>query len=119
MIRDIYIYSCYIAPIISLYVYSTIVDDIGQDACGKSPIIIAGDFSASATEWGSSRTTPRGSILLDTFASMNICLMNVGAKSTYSKAGRESIIDLTFASPEIARNIKWFVSDIHTATTLR
>ncbi|KAL7723066.1 hypothetical protein ACLKA6_018416, partial [Drosophila palustris] len=88
--------------------------EIALDTQDKSPVIIAGDFNAWATDWGSSRTTPRGSILLDTFASLNVCLLNSGSKSTYSKAGRESIIDLTFASPEIARITRWFVADLYT-----
>ncbi|KAM8702441.1 hypothetical protein ACLKA7_001772 [Drosophila subpalustris] len=43
-----------------------------------------------------------------------VCLLNTGNKSTYSKAGRESIIDLTFASPLLARCSKWCVSDLYT-----
>ncbi|KAM8702440.1 hypothetical protein ACLKA7_001771 [Drosophila subpalustris] len=106
--------SCYIAPSLSLTEYCAVLDDIALDTQDKSPVIIAGDFNAWATDWGSSRTTPRGSILLDTFASLNVCLLNIGSKSTYSKAGRESIIDLTFASPEIARITRWFVADLYT-----
>ncbi|XP_070065733.1 uncharacterized protein [Drosophila virilis] len=110
----IYVYSCYIPPSIPLAEYTAIIEDIAQDAHGKSPVIIAGDFNAWATEWGSSRTTPRGTILLDIFASLNVCLLNIGTRSTYSKAGRESIIDLTFASPDVARDAKWHVSDVYT-----
>ncbi|XP_070067110.1 uncharacterized protein [Drosophila virilis] len=110
----IYVYSCYIPPSIPLAEYTAIIEDIAQDAHGKSPVIIAGDFNAWATEWGSSRTTPRGTILLDIFASLNVCLLNIGTRSTYSKAGRESIIELTFASPDVARDAKWHVSDVYT-----
>ncbi|KRF85672.1 uncharacterized protein Dvir_GJ25635 [Drosophila virilis] len=110
----IYVYSCYIPPSIPLAEYTAIIEDIAQDAHGKSPVIIAGDFNVWATEWGSSRTTPRGTILLDIFASLNVCLLNIGTRSTYSKAGRESIIDLTFASPDVARDAKWHVSDVYT-----
>ncbi|XP_070067099.1 uncharacterized protein [Drosophila virilis] len=110
----IYVYSCYIPPSIPLAEYTAIIEDIAQDAHGKSPVIIAGDFNAWATEWGSSRTTPRGTILLDIFASLNVCLLNIGTRSTYSKAGRESLIELTFASPDVARDAKWHVSDVYT-----
>ncbi|KAM8702449.1 hypothetical protein ACLKA7_001780 [Drosophila subpalustris] len=55
---------------------------------------------------GIKSTTPRGSTLLDTFASLQVCLLNTGTKSTFSKAGRESIIDVTFASPLLARGSK-------------
>ncbi|KRF80923.1 uncharacterized protein Dvir_GJ26920 [Drosophila virilis] len=110
----IYVYSCYIPPSIPLAEYTAIIEDIAQDAHGKSPVIIAGDFNAWATEWGSSRTIPRGTILLDILASLNVCLLNIGTRSTYSKAGRESIIDLTFASPDVARDAQWHVSDVYT-----
>ncbi|XP_070067140.1 uncharacterized protein [Drosophila virilis] len=105
---------CYIPPNIPLAEYTAIIEDIGQDAHGKSPVIIAGDFHAWATEWGSSRTTPRGTILLDILASLIVCLLNIGTRSTYSKAGRESIIDLTIASPDVARDTQWHVSDVYT-----
>lgn len=67
---------------ISLDEYTSIIDDIAQDARGKSFIITAGDFNSWVTEWGSRRTSPRRSILLDAFASINICLMNVETKNT-------------------------------------
>ncbi|XP_070144155.1 uncharacterized protein [Drosophila kikkawai] len=35
-------------------------------------------------------------------------------RCTYSKAGRESVIDLTFASPELTRNSQWEVTDLLT-----
>ncbi|KAL7723843.1 hypothetical protein ACLKA6_010352 [Drosophila palustris] len=103
-----------VAPSVSLTEYGAIIDDIAQDARGKASVIIAGDFNAWATEWGSKSTTPRGSTLLDTFASLQVCLLNTGTKSTFSKAGRESIIDVTFASPLLARGSEWCVSDIYT-----
>ncbi|KAL7736937.1 hypothetical protein ACLKA6_008802 [Drosophila palustris] len=109
-----YVYSCYIAPSVPLAEFGEIIEDIAQDARSRSPVLIAGDFNAWATEWGSKSTTPRGAILLDTFASLQVCLLNTGNKSTYSKAGRESIIDLTFASPLLARCSKWCVSDLYT-----
>ncbi|KAM8702684.1 hypothetical protein ACLKA7_000814 [Drosophila subpalustris] len=40
-------------------------------------ILISGDFNAWPTDCGSSRTTPRASILLATFARLNVCLLNI------------------------------------------
>ncbi|KAL7723848.1 hypothetical protein ACLKA6_010357 [Drosophila palustris] len=68
----------------------------------------------STGDWGSKRNNPRGLILADTLARLNVCLLNNGTQSTYSMAGRESIIDLTFASPELARDAAWQVSDVYT-----
>jgi len=51
---------------------------------------------------------------LDTLVQLNVCLLNDGEKSTFSRVGRESIIDLTFASPDLARNAAWHISDLYT-----
>ncbi|XP_070144868.1 uncharacterized protein [Drosophila kikkawai] len=88
--------------------------EIARDARGRSPVLIAGDFNAWSTAWGSSKTTQRGTILLDALATLDVCLLNDGARCTYSKAGRESIIDLTFASPELCRTSHWKVTDLLT-----
>ncbi|XP_070851477.1 uncharacterized protein [Drosophila suzukii] len=90
------------------------MQEIADDARGRSPILIAGDFNARSTKWGSASTTQRGTILLEAVASLNVCLLNEGNRPTFSKSGRESTIDLTFASPGLARNCVWRVSDIYT-----
>ncbi|XP_052858139.1 uncharacterized protein LOC128265930 [Drosophila gunungcola] len=89
------------------------MQEIADDARGRSPILIAGDFNAWSTTWGSASTTQRGTILLEALASLNVCLLNEGNRPTLSKSDQESIIDLTFASPELARNCAWRVSDIY------
>jgi len=107
-------YSCYIAPSVHISEFRTIMQEIADDARGRSPILIAGDFNARSTKWGSASTTQRGTILLEAVASLNVCLLNEGNRPTFSKSGRESTIDLTFASPGLARNCVWRVSDIYT-----
>ncbi|XP_041451988.1 uncharacterized protein LOC121405376 [Drosophila obscura] len=94
--------------------YEEIISNIANDARDKSPVLIAGDFNAWATTWGSTRNTPRGTSLLDEFASLNVCLLSTGSTPTNSRAGRESIIDLTFVSPELARHAKWRVLSVYT-----
>ncbi|KAH8321102.1 hypothetical protein KR059_005273, partial [Drosophila kikkawai] len=71
------IYSCYLAPSLHTDEFREIVQEIAQDARGRSPVIIAGDFNAC-------------------------------------KSGRESYIDLTFASPELTRNSYWEVTHLLT-----
>nr|XP_041632428.1 uncharacterized protein LOC121502779 [Drosophila kikkawai] len=77
------IYSCYLAPSLHTDEFREIVQEIAQDARGRSPVIIAGDFNAWSTAWG-------------------------------DKSGRESYIDLTFASPELTRNSYWEVTHLLT-----
>ncbi|KAL7726491.1 hypothetical protein ACLKA6_001113 [Drosophila palustris] len=94
--------------------FKAALEEVVEDAQDKSPILIAGDFNAWCTDWGSKKNNPRGLILADTLARLNVCLLIHGTQSTYSMAGRESIIDLTFASPELARDAAWQVSDVYT-----
>ncbi|XP_041632305.2 uncharacterized protein [Drosophila kikkawai] len=108
------IYSCYLAPSLHIDAFRDILQEIARDARGRSPVLIAGDFNAWSTAWGSSKTTQRGTILLDALATLDVCLLNDVARCTYSKAGRESIIDLTFASPELCRTSHWKVTDLLT-----
>ncbi|XP_043064710.1 uncharacterized protein LOC122320583 [Drosophila ficusphila] len=83
------IYSCYIAPSVDSQTFGSIVDDILEDARGRHPIIIAGDFNAWATEWGSRLTNHRGHILL---ARSGLTLANTGTANTYEKAGMGSVM---------------------------
>ncbi|XP_070144861.1 uncharacterized protein [Drosophila kikkawai] len=108
------IYSCYLPPSMHIDAFKDVIQEIAQDARGRSPVIIAGDFNAWSTTWGSTATTQRGTALLDALATLDVCLLNDGGKCTYSKAGRESIIDLTFASPELTRSVYWEVTDLLT-----
>ncbi|XP_041632160.2 uncharacterized protein [Drosophila kikkawai] len=108
------IYSCYLPPSMHIDAFKDVIQEIAQDARGRSPVIIAGDFNAWSTTWGSTATTQRGTALLDALATLDVCLLNDGGKCTYSKAGRESSIDLTFASPELTRSVYWEVTDLLT-----
>ncbi|XP_070141062.1 uncharacterized protein [Drosophila kikkawai] len=108
------IYSCYLAPSLHTDEFREIVQEIAQDARGRSPVIIAGDFNAWSTAWGSTRTTQRGTIILDAFSTLDVCLLNDGRRCTFRKSGRESYIDLTFASPELTRNSYWEVTHLLT-----
>lgn len=65
----------------------------------------------SPTEWGCSVTTQRGAALLEAFGSLDLVLLNRGNKSTFDNGRGRSTIDLTFASPTIARTARWDVSE--------
>ena len=59
-----------------------IIDHLVTDARSKTNLVIAGDFNASAIEWGCKITNNKGKTLLKVFASFN-------------KGGRHSVIELT------------------------
>ncbi|XP_066906359.1 uncharacterized protein, partial [Halyomorpha halys] len=96
-INDMYIFSCYAYPSITIEDLANLLDRIVLEASCHKPAIIAGDFNAWATEWGSRLTNRRGEVLLEAFAQISdMILMNTGTNPTFTRAGRTSIIDLTF-----------------------
>lgn len=113
-IAGITIYSCYIPPRFQLDDFRIIIDTLVCDAADKLPVLIAGDFNAWATEWGCPRTNERGRIIMESFATLDAVLLNSGNEQTFNRNGRGSIIDITFASPNISSRINWRVSDIYT-----
>lgn len=110
-INGINIFSCYAPPRLTTPNYLSMLEKMADNTRGKHPIIIAGDFNAWSTEWGSRCTNSRGNILLDTFARVDVSLANYGTNATFRKQGRESIIDLTFVSSSLHRNLNWRVSE--------
>ena len=111
-VNGVYYCSCYAPPRWSTEQFARMIDRATGELIGLSPLVVAGDFNAWATEWGSRRTNQRGRILLEALAKLNIDLANVGLKSTFSRNGAESIIDVTFCSPGLITN--WRVDDGYT-----
>ncbi|KAH8335097.1 hypothetical protein KR074_006869, partial [Drosophila pseudoananassae] len=106
-----WLYSCYLPPRLTPQQFTHKLDKIAQDARHRSQVVIAGDFNAWAEEWGSSRTNARGRILQETFATLDVALLNTGSQNTSSKAGYGSIVDLTFCSSGLFRRTRWSLSD--------
>lgn len=102
-INGIHFYSCYAPPRLTIIEFQTLLDHIVADAENRTPVIIGGDLNAWASEWGRRYTKTRGEKVLETFASLNLGLANIGNVPTYRKAGRSSVIDITFASPVITK----------------
>ncbi|CAB0044363.1 unnamed protein product [Trichogramma brassicae] len=55
-----------------------LLNNIVDEAREKTPILVAGDFNAWATEWGSRETKPRGRALLNALATLDVLLLNTG-----------------------------------------
>lgn len=110
-IKGIYFYSCYAPPSWTQYEFQKMLDELAADAQTKTLVVIAGDFNAWATSWGSRSSNARGQSLLETFALLDIVLMNDGKRNTFRKAGTGSIIDITFVSTSLTRITKWWVCE--------
>ncbi|KAH8256521.1 hypothetical protein KR032_001946, partial [Drosophila birchii] len=98
-VKDLCLYSCYLPPRLTLLDFAAVLDEVVDDARGKRNVIIAGDFNAWATEWGSSNTNSRGRTLLEAFASLD-----------------GSVVDLTFCSNSVFQRARWRLSDLYTAS---
>lgn len=113
-VDGVFFCSCYAPPRWSIERFSQMVDRITVELAGLRPVVIAGDFNAWAVEWGSRFTNQRGKTLLEALAKLSVDLANVGTKSTYSRNGAESIIDVTFCSPGLLSALNWRVADSYT-----
>ncbi|XP_011860051.1 PREDICTED: uncharacterized protein LOC105557412, partial [Vollenhovia emeryi] len=88
--------------------------DVGRTVLRLSPrpVLVAGDFNAWHTSWGSRRDNERGRALNEWAATHGLVLVNEGRTSTCVRKQGESIVDLTWATPSAARLITgWRVEE--------
>lgn len=114
VVSGVVIYSCYIPPRYTVEEFEDIVFNIVTDASSKTSVLIIGDFNAWAIEWGCPRTNARGRILLESLAALNVVLMNRESEQTFRRGDSGSVIDLAFASYNIASQATWNICDIYT-----
>lgn len=110
-INGVNFYSCYAPPRFNSDDFQVLLDEITIDALGKGSTIIGGDFNAWSTEWGSRLTNLRGQAILESFAVLGLGVANRGNALTFRRSGIGSIVDITLASTNLLRNIKWNVSE--------
>lgn len=116
-INGVYVCGCYAPPRLSITEYEGMLDDIVRVLYNKRPIVIAGDFNAWSTLWGSKETNPRGHSILQAFAQLDVVIANVGKADTFRSSDdkRKSVIDITFCSPSLLCN-NWRVLEDYTAS---
>ncbi|CAB0040007.1 unnamed protein product [Trichogramma brassicae] len=114
-ISGIYFLSVYAPPRLCDVEFSALLTNITEEARGKRPLIIAGDFNAWSTEWGCRATRQRATTLLDALAPLEAVLLNTGNTPTFTGALGYSVVDLTFASDTLASQVtSWAVSELYT-----
>lgn len=100
------IVSVYISPNVGLSAFILLLHDIKELVRKlKNRIVICGDFNAHATHWGSRYTSRRGTLLNDVMSELDLRLANIGNSPTCVRPQGESIIDLTFSSPDLISEI--------------
>ncbi|CAB0040703.1 unnamed protein product [Trichogramma brassicae] len=114
-IGGIFLFSVYAPPRLSEREFSALLANITEEARGRRPLVIAGDFNAWSTEWGCRETRPQASILLDSLALLDAVLLNTGDVPTFNGRQGSSIVDLTFVCETLALRVKsWTVSGRYT-----
>ncbi|CAB0028338.1 unnamed protein product [Trichogramma brassicae] len=114
-IGEIFLFSVYAPPRLSEREFSALLANITEEARGRRPLVIAGDFNAWSTEWGCRETRPRASILLDSLALLDAVLLNTGDVPTFNGRQGSSIVDLTFVCETLTlRVLSWTVSGLYT-----
>lgn len=118
--------SCYYSPNKTLRDFVSFTAELkrnhrGGDCNHGSRRIIAGDFNAWSTAWGSARENHRGRHLRETTKDMELEICNKGNVPTFQTGGRESVIDVTFATREISKAIRdsWRVAETETLSDHR
>jgi len=108
--HGIRLYSCYWSPNSTFIDYLDFLNRLERSIRSeRTEAIITGDFNAKHTDWGSPTSEKRGEALSDLISALGLVICNKGNSSTFHKG---SIIDLTIATPNIARKVLgWRVLD--------
>ncbi|XP_061709457.1 uncharacterized protein LOC133519468 [Cydia pomonella] len=109
---DITLIGVYFSPNRPLHEFEAYLERLGRAVAGAapSPIMVLGDLNAKCAAWGSPRTDPRGTVLLDWLVGLGLEVVNRGSANTCVRQGGGSIVDITLASPVVAaRTANWRV----------
>lgn len=110
MVQGIRFYSCNWSPNSTFPGYLDFLARLEHSLRSEqTEAIITGDFNAKHIDWGSPKSEQRGEALVDLISALGLVICNKENKSTFHKG---SILDLTLATPIIARKVSgWRVLD--------
>lgn len=69
------------------------------------PILVMGDFNAKSRAWGAAATDLRGSTVEEWAAELGLSLLNRGTVHTCVRQNGGFVVDLSFATPSVARRV--------------
>lgn len=114
-VKNIVLVSCYIPPSVDLSKFSEILRKLETKVKTlerRKQIVLGGDFNAHAMMWGSKYTSCKGVKLINCMEAVNLTLINEGNSPTCVRQQGSSIVDLTWATPQIAGRINnWKVEE--------
>lgn len=107
LLGDIAVVAVYISPNRPFSYFESILARV-TDMVGNHhphPVIVAGDFNAHSRAWGCRTADVRGAFLERWAIATGVTLLNTGSVPTCVRPQGQSIVDLTFASPAVARRV--------------
>lgn len=107
------VYACYWSPNTTYAEYEDFISRLENSArTATGEVLIAGDFNAKHQDWGSAQNDAKGDALSEMIHAIGYVACNVGKKPTFQRGASESIIDITFATPNLATRLQqWEVLD--------
>lgn len=100
--NDFTVISAYVAPGPNNSWGAEVLCQIARQCPGH--LILCGDFNAHHSVWGGCRNTSRGKSLDIVTSSLHLEALNDGTPSYVRRGVNDSVLDLTFASPDVAAN---------------
>lgn len=100
LIGEFVFVAVYFSPNRVLSEFENFLVEVGS-LVGRShprPVLVAGDFNAKSTAWGSPAACARGEVLEEWAIATGLVLLNRGSEYTCVRRQGGSIVDLTFAS---------------------
>lgn len=112
VVNDVAIFSTYISPNCDLEEYTKVLDNMALELCAYQAAVLAGDFNAKSSAWGSPVTDERGNRLADLLASCGMTVCNEGGIPTFQRPNDSSYINVTAVSITIGHTVQnWRVND--------
>ncbi|XP_076239709.1 uncharacterized protein LOC143182548 [Calliopsis andreniformis] len=120
-VDEIMIVSVYISPNIKKMEYTAILEDIVKlRKETKGDMILAGDFNAKSSAWGSKQNDERGNLLYEAINNINLVPIVAAGGRTFEKNNRKSKIDILSCDRRTyERSIENRVLDTYTASDHR
>lgn len=110
-INGVRIYSCYYPPSMDINQFEEQINKLEMSIrSSKGRIIVAGDFNSKSSEWYSKILDKRGKCIGELIASLGLIVCNNGTSPTFRGTRGNSIIDVTFGSPNLySETMDWKV----------
>ncbi|XP_071653256.1 uncharacterized protein [Temnothorax longispinosus] len=111
----VHVVEVYISPNVNVATFEGTLANLKASLTRILPaqqVLVAGDFNAKSALWGSPVTDAQGGILENWAAGLGLIVLNRGTVQTCVRHRGGSIVDLTWASPAIARRVEgWRVAE--------